>query len=161
PHPRWSASSRSRTSRGPRCDSPPAAGCTSTTARARCSKGRGTGRRTTGTRPRAPGGSPSSSTSSRTPTRQGTSRTPTWAAARAEGLVALGHEVTLFATADSRTAARLHAEAPRGYEEDPGGYDVKVVEGLHIAAAFERAGRFDLLSNQFDFLPLTYSRLVS
>ena len=79
----------------------------------------------------------------------------------AEGLVALGHEVTLFATADSRTAARLHAEAPRGYEEDPGAYDVKVYEGLHIAAAFERAGEFDLMSNQFDFLPLTYSRLVS
>ena len=34
-------------------------------------------------------------------------------------------------------------------------------EGLHIAAAFERAGEFDVLSNQFDFLPLTYSRLVS
>lgn len=78
----------------------------------------------------------------------------------AEGLVALGHEVTLFATADSRTAARLHAEAPRGYEEDPG-VDAKVYESLHIAAAFERAGEFDVLSNQFDFLPLTYSRLVS
>jgi len=78
-----------------------------------------------------------------------------------EGLVALGHDVTLFATADSRTAARLHAEAPRGYEEDPGGYDVKVYECLHIAAAFERADEFDVLSNQFDFLPLTYSRLVS
>ena len=32
-----------------------------------------------------------------------------------EGLVALGHEVTLFGTADSITAARLHAEAPAGY----------------------------------------------
>jgi glycosyltransferase involved in cell wall biosynthesis len=83
----------------------------------------------------------------------------------AEGLVALGHDVTLFATADSLTAAHLHAEAPRGYEEDPGvdvpRYDVKVYEGLHNAAAFERAGEFDVLSNQFDFLPLTYSRLVS
>ena len=78
----------------------------------------------------------------------------------AEGLVALGHDVTLFATADSVTSARLHAEAPRGYEEDPG-VDAKVYEGLHNAAAFERAGEFDLLSNQFDFMPLTYSRLVS
>ncbi len=78
----------------------------------------------------------------------------------AEGLAALGHEVTLFATADSITKGRLHAEAPRGYEEDPG-VDAKVYEGLHNAAAFERAGEFDILSNQFDFLPLTYSRLVS
>jgi glycosyltransferase involved in cell wall biosynthesis len=77
-----------------------------------------------------------------------------------EGLVALGHEVTLFGTADSITGARLHAEAPAGYEEDPG-VDAKVYEGLHNAAAFERAGEFDVLSNQFDFLPLTYSRLVS
>jgi hypothetical protein len=78
----------------------------------------------------------------------------------AEGLVALGHDVTLFATADSLTTARLHAEAPRGYEEDPG-VDAKVYEGLHNAAAVERAAAFDVLSNQFDFMPLTYSRLVS
>jgi glycosyltransferase involved in cell wall biosynthesis len=77
-----------------------------------------------------------------------------------EGLTALGHDVTLFGTADSITSARLHAEAPTGYEEDPG-VDAKVYGGLHIAAAFERAGEFDVLSNQFDFLPLTYSRLVS
>ena len=78
----------------------------------------------------------------------------------AEGLVALGHEVTLFATADSITSARLHAESPAGYEEDRS-LDAKVYECLHIAAAFERAGEFDVLSNQFDFLPLSYSRLVS
>lgn len=77
-----------------------------------------------------------------------------------EGLVALGHDVTLFATGDSLTSAHLHAEAPRGYEEDPG-VDAKVYEGLHNAAAFERAGSFDVISNQFDFLPLTYSGLVS
>ncbi|MCD5354039.1 glycosyltransferase family 4 protein [Kineosporia mesophila] len=94
-------------------------------------------------------------------------RTPPWsygpweqvASTLAEGLVALGHEVTLFATADSLTAGRLHAESPAGYEEDLT-LDAKVYESLHISAAFERAGEFDVLSNQFDFLPLTYSRLV-
>jgi len=78
----------------------------------------------------------------------------------AEGLVARGHDVTLFATADSITRGRLHAVAPTGYEEDPA-LDAKVHESLHVAAAFERAADFDVLSNQFDFLPLTYSRLVS
>src|SRR5438105_7346830 len=58
-----------------------------------------------------------------------------------EGLVARGLDVTLFATADSVTAARLHAVAPRGYSEDPT-LDAKVYEGLHIAAAFERAAEF-------------------
>lgn len=81
------------------------------------------------------------------------------AATLTEGLVALGHEVTLFATADSVTSARLHAEAPRGYEEDRS-VDAKVYEGLHNAAVFERADEFDVISNHFDFLPLTYSRLV-
>jgi glycosyltransferase involved in cell wall biosynthesis len=77
----------------------------------------------------------------------------------AEGLVARGHEVTLFATADSITSGRLQAVAPTGYEEDLT-LDAKVYEGLHIAAAYERAAEFDVISNQFDFLPLTYSRLV-
>ncbi len=77
----------------------------------------------------------------------------------AEGLVARGHDVTLFATADSTTSARLHAEAPAGYEEDPD-VDAKVYEALHIAAVFERADEFDVISNQFDFLPLVFSRLV-
>lgn len=76
-----------------------------------------------------------------------------------EGLVARGLDVTLFATADSATSARLSAVAPRGYSDDPS-IDAKVYEGLHIAAAFEQAGQFDLLHNHFDFLPLTYSRLV-
>ena len=76
-----------------------------------------------------------------------------------EGLVARGHDVTLFATADSATSAHLHAEAPAGYEEDPD-VDAKVSEALHIAAVFERADEFDVISNQFDFLPLAFSRLV-
>jgi len=76
-----------------------------------------------------------------------------------EGLVARGVDVTLFATADSITRARLVGSAPTGYSEDPG-LDAKVWEGLHIAAVFERAADFDVIHNSFDFLPLTYSRLV-
>ncbi len=76
-----------------------------------------------------------------------------------EGLVACGVDVTLFATGDSVTAATLSSVAARPYEEDRS-YDVKVVECLHIAAAFERAADFDVLHNHFDFLPLSYSRLV-
>ena len=71
-----------------------------------------------------------------------------------EGLVSRGVEVTLFATADSVTSARLSACVPRGYSEDPS-LDPKVSECLHISALFERAGEFDLSHNSFDFLPLT------
>jgi glycosyltransferase involved in cell wall biosynthesis len=78
----------------------------------------------------------------------------------AEGLVERGVEVTLFATADSETRAHLVAVAPRGYEEDPT-LCAKVWECLHVSEVFERASDFDLIHNHFDFLPLTYSRLVN
>jgi glycosyltransferase involved in cell wall biosynthesis len=76
-----------------------------------------------------------------------------------EGLVSRGVDVTLFATADSVTEARLVGTAPTGYSEDAG-LDPKVWEGLHISAVFERADEFDVIHNSFDFLPLTYSGLV-
>ena len=34
------------------------------------------------------------------------------------------------------------------------------LQALHIASVFESAGEFDLIHNNFDFLPLSYSRLV-
>jgi glycosyltransferase involved in cell wall biosynthesis len=76
-----------------------------------------------------------------------------------EGLVASGHQVTLFATADSVTSATLVSSSPGGWSDDPS-IDPKVAECLHIASVFERAGEFDIIHNGFDFLPLTYSGLV-
>jgi glycosyltransferase involved in cell wall biosynthesis/quercetin dioxygenase-like cupin family protein len=76
-----------------------------------------------------------------------------------EGLVKRGIDVTLFATADSHTKAKLHAVAPRPYEEDKD-MIVKVYEGMHISEVFERANEFDIIHNHFDYLPLTYSALV-
>jgi glycosyltransferase involved in cell wall biosynthesis len=77
----------------------------------------------------------------------------------AEGLTARGWDVTLFATGDSVTRARLHAVVPRGYEEDRS-VDPKVAEYLHISEAFEHAGEFDLIHSHYDFMALSYSRLV-
>ena len=76
-----------------------------------------------------------------------------------EGLVKRGIDVTLFATADSHTAAKLHAVCPRPYEEDKS-ILVKAYECLHISEVFERANEFDIIHNHFDYLPLTYSALV-
>jgi glycosyltransferase involved in cell wall biosynthesis len=76
-----------------------------------------------------------------------------------EGLVDRGHEVTLFATGNSMTTATLSSVVPSGWSETDE-IDAKVAECTHIAAAFERAGEFDVIHNGFDFLPLTYSRLV-
>jgi glycosyltransferase involved in cell wall biosynthesis len=76
-----------------------------------------------------------------------------------EGLVARGWDVTLFATRDSITRARLHAVIDKGYEEDPAA-DSKVAEYLHIAEAFEHATEFDLIHSHYDFMALCYSRLI-
>jgi glycosyltransferase involved in cell wall biosynthesis len=77
----------------------------------------------------------------------------------AEGLVARGWDVTLFASGDSITAARLHAVVKQGYEEDRS-IDPKVAEYLHISEVFEHAAEFDLIHSHYDFMALTYSRLV-
>jgi len=77
-----------------------------------------------------------------------------------EGLVACGHDVTLFATADSQTSAKLHAVCPKGYEENRS-LIPKVWECLHISELFERADAYDIIHNHFDYLPLTYSGLTT
>ncbi|MFO7999742.1 MAG: glycosyltransferase family 4 protein [Marinilabilia sp.] len=78
----------------------------------------------------------------------------------AEGLVERGHDVTLFATLDSRTHGQLDGIVPTGYEEDKE-TDPKVAECLHISYLMEKAGQFDIIHNHFDFLPLTYTGLIS
>ncbi|MVT09033.1 glycosyltransferase family 4 protein [Chitinophaga tropicalis] len=75
-----------------------------------------------------------------------------------EGLAARGTDVTLFATGDSLTRAKLSSVREKPLGEQPG--DHKVWECLHIAHIMERAGEFDLIHNHYDFLPLTYSRLI-
>jgi len=73
-----------------------------------------------------------------------------------EGLVARGWEnVTLFATKESITSAKLEAVIERGYEEDKTQIP-KVSECLHISYCLQRADEFDLIHNNFDYLPLTY-----
>ncbi|RZM24940.1 MAG: glycosyltransferase family 4 protein [Pedobacter sp.] len=77
----------------------------------------------------------------------------------AEGLVASGFEVTLFATGDSITSGKLDAVVEQGYEEDRS-QDAKVIECLHISNLMEKASSFDIIHNNFDFLPLSFSKLI-
>ena len=77
----------------------------------------------------------------------------------AEGLTARGWDVTLFATKDSITSAKLRAVIEKGYEEDKTQIP-KVSECIHTSFCMEHAGEFDLIHNNFDYLPLTYSRLI-
>jgi len=76
-----------------------------------------------------------------------------------EGLATRGIDVTLFATKDSFTTAKLDGIVEKGYEEDKTS-DAKVLECMHISYVMEQSDKFDLIHNHFDFLPLTYSRLI-
>jgi glycosyltransferase involved in cell wall biosynthesis len=78
----------------------------------------------------------------------------------AEGLVARGVDVTLFATLDSQTSATLDGVCPRPYNEDSH-VDGRVWEALHTAHCLERSARFDLVHNHLDWLPVAMSRLCS
>jgi glycosyltransferase involved in cell wall biosynthesis len=77
----------------------------------------------------------------------------------ADGLAQRGIDVTLFATLDSITAARLDGVCERPYEED-GEIDGRVWEALHVAHALSRSAEFDLIHNHLDWLPLAFSDLA-
>lgn len=76
-----------------------------------------------------------------------------------EALVAQGVDVTLFATLDSITAAKLDGVVPAAYSEDAS-IDAKVWEYRHLAHLFGQAGSFDIIHNQADFPAHAFSGLV-
>jgi glycosyltransferase involved in cell wall biosynthesis len=77
-----------------------------------------------------------------------------------EGLVARGWKnITLFATKESITNAKLVGWVEKGYEEDKSQIPL-VSTCLHISKVMEQAGQFDLIHNNFDYLPLTYLPLI-
>jgi glycosyltransferase involved in cell wall biosynthesis len=80
-----------------------------------------------------------------------------------EGLVTAGHQVTLFATGESRTRAALHATFARGYREDTENWPWELCEMMNISAAIERAPAFDVIHYQAKYHPfaLPFWRLAS
>jgi len=78
-----------------------------------------------------------------------------------EGLVARGHDVTLFATADSTTKAKLVAIYPHGYWHDENMWPWELYEMLNLAAAVERADDFDVIHYEAAYYPmsLAFARL--
>ncbi len=93
------------------------------------------------------------------PTRSGSVETVT--ALLTDGLVARGHDVTLFATGSSTTTARLHATFSLGYHEDTSLWPWELCELFNLAAAVERAADFDVIHYQAEYAPisLAFTRL--
>ncbi len=86
------------------------------------------------------------------PARSGSIETVTDLLAR--GLVARGHEVTLFAAGSSATPATLHATFPRGYHADESLWPWELCELFNLSAAVERAAAFDVIHAQAEYAPL-------
>ena len=78
-----------------------------------------------------------------------------------EGLVARGHDVTLYATADSKTSARLNAIYPHGYWHDENMWPWELFEMLNLAAAVERSSEYDIIHYEAAYYPmsLAFTRL--
>ena len=75
-----------------------------------------------------------------------------------EELVRVGHDVTLFASGDSVTRARLVAGAPRALRTDPGCHDPLARHLLLLERVFDEAQHFDVIHFHVDYLHYPVSR---
>jgi glycosyltransferase involved in cell wall biosynthesis len=87
------------------------------------------------------------------PPKSGSVETITWLLT--EGLVARGHDVTLFAAGDSTTTAKLNSLAPHGYHTDLTMWPWEMYDLLNLAAAVERASDFDIIHFQAEYYPMS------
>ena len=78
-----------------------------------------------------------------------------------EEQVRRGHDVTLFASGDSRTAASLVSPLPRAIRLSDGVADPLAPHIVELSQVFDRAEEFDLIHCHVDYLAFPFSRLVS
>lgn len=78
-----------------------------------------------------------------------------------EGLIKRGHEVTLFATGDSLTSAKLVSVAPKALKEsamkDP--YGPNAITALHVGVAYKMFERFDIIHDHIGSISLPTANL--
>jgi glycosyltransferase involved in cell wall biosynthesis len=75
-----------------------------------------------------------------------------------EELVELGHEVTLFASGDSKTRARLVPACPKSLRLSPDCIDQLAHHYVMLDEIFERADDFDVIHFHIDYLHFPLSR---
>ncbi|MBR0939304.1 glycosyltransferase family 4 protein [Bradyrhizobium jicamae] len=81
----------------------------------------------------------------------GTERVVAWLV---DELVGLGHDVTLFASGDSRTRGNLEAVWPRALRLGRKGVDHSSACAVLLEAIAKRASEFDVIHSHVDWLPL-------
>ena len=71
-----------------------------------------------------------------------------------EELVAMGHDVTLFASGDSRTKATLVPGCARALRLDPSCRDPAAYHVAMVEQVLRRRDEFDVIHNHIDYLPM-------
>jgi glycosyltransferase involved in cell wall biosynthesis len=82
----------------------------------------------------------------------GTERVVSWLT---EELIALGHDVTLFASGDSVTSARLEAVWPRALRLDGAVRDPNALHMMMLERVYQSASDFDILHCHLDYYPFS------
>jgi glycosyltransferase involved in cell wall biosynthesis len=77
-----------------------------------------------------------------------------------EELVRLGHDVTLFASGDSRTSAKLVSSVPRALRLDPGVKDYAPYTIAQLEHVRQRVDEFDIIHFHSDFMHLPLVRAL-
>src|SRR5512134_2323357 len=85
----------------------------------------------------------------------GTERVVAWLT---EALVRRGHDVTLFASGDARTSARLRSPCARALRLDAAAPDAVALHTIELADAFTRSDEFDVMHSHVDYLAFPFSR---
>src|SRR5215831_6750979 len=75
-----------------------------------------------------------------------------------EELVRRGHDVTLFASGDSRTHAHLVPCAERALRLDPEAQDYVALTLIELDQVYERAAEFDVIHNHLDYFAFPFAR---
>lgn len=79
----------------------------------------------------------------------------------ADGLVERGFDVTLFATGDSQTKAKLVSIFPQSLGNSGLAKGSALMPLLHFRECFRRAGEFDLIHNHAQYIPMFLADFVS
>jgi glycosyltransferase involved in cell wall biosynthesis len=75
-------------------------------------------------------------------------------------LVRRGHEVTLFASGDSISLAKLVSVHPRALRLDPDVKEYSIYETLELASVYDQAENFDIIHSHMGYGALSYANLV-
>jgi glycosyltransferase involved in cell wall biosynthesis len=81
------------------------------------------------------------------------------------GLIKLGHQVTVFASGDSRVDGELVAALPRSYGDEGAPHDWQLCEWINLCRAVEQSGRFDVIHSHaylwgLPLQPLSHAPMV-